>query len=300
MGRRPRKQAVLIAGPTASGKSALALETARRTGAAIINADAMQVYDVLRVVTARPSPEEMREVPHRLYGTVPPGVRFSTGDWLRAVAAILDTADLAGRPLLFVGGTGLYFHALLKGFADVPAVPAAITQRVEAQVAGLDRAGRERLLAERDPAMAARLQAHDPQRVVRALAVLEATGRSLAAFQDEARPALLAGFEIERLVLNPERSVLRERIARRFAAMFESGAVEEVEALLALDLDPCLPAMKAIGVREIADWLAGRATQEEAIERAVTATRQYAKRQRTWMRNRMGDWTWIDPLTPAR
>jgi len=300
MGRTARKQAVLIAGPTASGKSALALATARRTGAVIINADAMQVYDVLRVVTARPSPEEMREAPHRLYGTVPPGVRFSTGDWLRAVAALLDETDLAGRPLLFVGGTGLYFEALLRGFAEVPAVPAAITRQVEAEVAGLDRAGREQLLAARDPLMAARLQAHDPQRVVRALAVLEATGRSLAAFQDEARPGVLAGFEIERLVLNPERSVLRERIARRFAAMLESGAVEEVEALLGLGLDASLPAMKAIGVREIADWLAGETTQEEAIARAVTATRQYAKRQRTWMRNRMSDWAWIDPPMPGR
>ena len=299
MGRGPWKQAVLIAGPTASGKSALALARARQTGAAIVNADAMQVYDVLRVVTARPAPEEMDGVPHVLYGTVPPSARFSTGDWLRAVEAALGGRELAGRPLIFVGGTGLYFDALVNGFVEVPAVPAEVTRQAEAEVAGLDREGRARLLAERDPAMAMRLQAHDPQRVVRALSVLRATGRSLATFQGAAQSGLLGDFEIERLVLNPDRAVLRERIARRFGAMFESGAVDEVKALLALGLDPSLPAMKAIGVREIADWLEGRAGKEEAIERAVIATRQYAKRQRTWFRNRMADWTWIDPATGA-
>jgi tRNA dimethylallyltransferase len=144
--------------------------------------------------------------------------------------------------------------------------------------------------------MAARLQGHDPQRVVRALAVLKATGKSLAHFQTAVRAGLLEGFARERLVLNPDREVLRERIAHRFGSMFESGAVEEVKALLALGLDPSLPAMKAIGVREIADWLDGRISREQAIELAVTATRQYAKRQRTWFRNRMSDWTWIDPL----
>lgn len=290
---------MLIAGPTASGKSALALARARQMGAAIVNADAMQVYGVLRVLTARPSPEEMAGAPHFLYGMVAPSVRFSTGDWLRAVEAILGDPEVSGRPLIFVGGTGLYFDALLRGFAEVPTVPAEITRQVEAEVAGLDREGRARLLAARDPEMAARLQAHDPQRVVRALSVLEATGRSLASFQEAEGAGPLQGFDIERLVLNPDRQVLRERIARRFETMFEGGAVEEVKSLLALGLDPLLPAMKAIGVREIADWLAGRITQQEAIERAIVATRQYAKRQRTWFRSRMSDWTWIDPLAGA-
>lgn len=300
MGQGPQKRAVLIAGPTASGKSGLALAKARETGAAIVNADAMQVYGVLRVLTARPLPAETAGVPHLLYGTVSPHQRFSTGDWLRAVKELMQSAEVAGRPLIFAGGTGLYFDALLHGFAEVPMVPAEIIQEIENEVRGLDRVGRSRLLTERDPEMAARLQAHDPQRVVRALAVLRTTGRSLAHFQAAGQAGLLHGFALERLVLNPDREVLRERIARRFESMFEAGAVEEVKALLRLDLDPSLPGMKAIGVREIADWLAGRISREQAIELAVTATRRYAKRQRTWFRNRMGDWTWINPLAAGR
>lgn len=291
-----RKSAVLIAGPTASGKSALALQRARATDARIINTDAMQVYDVLRVVTARPSVDEMAGLPHRLYGMVHPSIRFSTGDWLRAVARLL--ADEPGRELIFVGGTGLYFDALTKGFAEVPEVSAEAIAAAEAEIEGLDRAARGALIAARDPLIAARLKAPDPQRVARALAVLAATGRSLASFQDAEQPPLLAGYDLEKLVLSPDRDVLRQRIARRFEAMFDNGAVEEVEALLALDLDPALPAMKAIGVPEIADWLAGRLSQSEAIERAIIATRQYAKRQRTWLRNRMGDWTWLQPTAP--
>lgn len=287
-----RKSAVLIAGPTASGKSALAIERARATGGVIVNTDAMQVYDVLQVVTARPSEAEMAGLPHRLYGTVHPGIRFSTGDWLRAVQQLL--AEEADRELIFVGGTGLYFDALTKGFAEVPEVPAEAMAAAEAEIAGLDRAARGALIAARDPLIAARLKAPDPQRVARALAVLSATGRSLASFQDAEQPPLLAGYDLERLVLSPDRDLLRQRIARRFEAMFESGAVAEVEALLALGLDPALPAMKAIGVPEIADWLADRLSRAEAIERAIIATRQYAKRQRTWLRNRMADWTWLD------
>ena len=285
---------MLIAGPTASGKSALALARARETCGVIINADAMQVYDTLRVVTARPSQAEMGGLPHLLYGSVPPARRFSTGDWLRAIAPLIE--EHAGRKLIFVGGTGLYFDALTSGFAEVPEVSSEITRALEAEIGELDRAARGRLIAARDPLIAARLKEPDPQRVVRALAVLQATGRSLADFQDSASPALVDKSAVERIVLNPDREVLRERIARRFAGMFENGAVDEVGALLALQLDPSLPAMKAIGVPEIAGWLAGALTEAEAIERAVIATRQYAKRQRTWFRNRMADWTWIDPL----
>jgi tRNA dimethylallyltransferase len=286
---------VLIAGPTASGKSALALERARAVGGVVINTDAMQVYDVLRVLTARPSAEEMEDVPHYLYGFIPPSVRFSTGQWLREVASLLPR--LEGQPLIFAGGTGLYFDALTKGFAAVPEIPPEFVRDAEAELAGLDRAGRAKLIAERDPDTAKLLKAPDPQRVARALAVLKATGRSLASFHAGPQSGLLEDYVLERIVLSPPVAELRERIARRFGAMFESGAVEEVKALLALKLDPSLPAMKAIGVREIADWLAGRLSQEEAIEQAIIATRQYAKRQRTWFRNRLADWTSIDPLT---
>jgi tRNA dimethylallyltransferase len=292
------KRAVLIAGPTASGKSAFALERARAGGGVIINTDAMQVYDVLRVLTARPSAAEMGEVPHYLYGVVRPSVRFSTGQWLREIEALLPS--LAGRTLIFAGGTGLYFDALTKGFAAVPEISPEFVQEAEAELAGLDRAGRAKLIAERDPETAKLLKAPDPQRVARALAVLKATGRPLASFQSGPQSGLLEDYALERIVLNPPVAELRQRIARRFGAMFESGAVEEVKALLALELDPSLPAMKAIGVREITDWLAGRLTREQAIERAIIATQQYAKRQRTWFRNRMADWTWIDPLTDFR
>ena len=279
MGRRPEKRAVLIAGPTASGKSALALDVARQQGGVIVNTDALQVYDVLQLLTARPSEIEMAGVPHRLYGAVHPSVRFSTGEWARAAAAVIEAED---RPLIFVGGTGLYFDVLTTGFADVPEVPAEALAAAAAEIEGLDRE-------------AGRLKAPDPQRVIRALAVLNATGRSLASYQDEGQRGLLDGYGLERMVLNPDRELLRQRIARRFETMFASGAVEEVQALLALELDPSLPAMKAIGVPEIAAMLAGEIEEDIAIERAVIATRQYAKRQRTWFRNRMADWNWIVP-----
>ncbi len=285
------KRAVLIAGPTASGKSALALERARQMAGAIVNTDALQVYEGLRLITARPGDAELAAAPHLLYGTVDPAGRFSTGDWARAAERIIAEAD---APLIFAGGTGLYFETLVSGFAEVPQVPDEVVAVATSEVEGLDRAGRAALIAARDPMMAARLKAPDPQRVIRALAVLAATGRSLATFQDSLHKPLLEGWEIERLVLNPPREILRERIARRFEAMLEQGAAEEVEAFLARGLDPSLPAMKAIGVREIGDWLAGRSTREEMLERAITATRQYAKRQRTWFRGRMADWNWID------
>ncbi|MGN6487762.1 MAG: tRNA (adenosine(37)-N6)-dimethylallyltransferase MiaA [Devosia sp.] len=287
------RRAVLIAGPTASGKSALALRLARERGGIIVNSDALQVYGGLRLITARPSDADLAEAPHLLYGTVPPSVRFSTGDWARAARAII--AEHPDRTLIFAGGTGLYFESLISGFAEIPHVPPEAVAAAEAEIAGLDREARGRLIAARDPAVAARLKAPDPQRVTRALAVLNATGRSLASFQDDAQHGLLEGYALEKLVLNPEREVLRQRIARRFEAMFAEGAVEEVRALLALQLDPGLPAMKAIGVPEIAAMLRGELTETEAIERAIIATRQYAKRQRTWFRGRMADWEWVTP-----
>jgi tRNA dimethylallyltransferase len=287
------KSAVLIAGPTASGKSALALRLASERDGVIVNTDALQVYEVLSLITARPSGADLAQAPHLLYGTVQPSVRFSTGDWARAAQAVIG--EHAGRTLIFAGGTGLYFESLLSGFAEIPQVPPEAVAAAEAEVVGLDHEARGRLIAARDPLIAARLKAPDPQRVTRALAVLIATGRSLASFQDEAQRGLLDGWQVERIVLNPDREVLRDRIARRFEAMFVEGAVEEVRALLLLDLDPSLPAMKAIGVPEIAAMLRGEVTQAEAIERAIIATRQYAKRQRTWFRGRMADWEWLTP-----
>ena len=284
-----QRRAVLIAGPTASGKSALALERARASGGVIINTDAMQVYGTLRIVTARPSVEDEALADHRLYGTVPAGERFSTGQWVRASQAIMGEVDPA-RELIFVGGTGLYFDALINGFADVPEISPELTLEVQQEIQVLEEAQRMALLRAEDPVTAERLKVADPQRVTRAIAVKRATGRALSSFQDDQQPGLLDRWSVERMVLAPDRDVLRERIALRFEAMFASGAVEEVEALRSMNLDPSLPVMKAIGVREISDWLDRVHSREEAITLATIATHQYAKRQRTWFRNRMSDW----------
>ncbi len=284
------KRAILIAGPTASGKSMLALDMAKSRNGVIINADSMQVYAVLDQISARPRQEALDQVKHYLYGFVSPAQRFSTGAWLRAVSLLLEGPELAGRLPIFVGGTGLYFEALTKGFTCVPEVPRAIVEEVSAEILPLNREQRQRVLAQADPEMAAQLKEADPQRLIRALSVLRATGRSLAQWQTEEQAGLLAGFELEKILLNPVRELLNSRIAARFEHMLATGAVGEVKQLLELDLDPALPAMKAIGVREITCWQGGEMSREEAIEKAVIATRQYAKRQRTWFRKHMADW----------
>ena len=253
----------------------------------------MQVYDTLQILTARPSAGDEKQADHRLYGTVPAAVRFSTGMWLEAVRGVVAATT---QPLIFVGGTGLYFDALLKGFADVPPVPEAVTLQVQQEIQHLDGPARLALLQREDPEAAARLGVADPQRLVRALAVKRATGHPLSSFQNAPQSGLLDGWQVERLVLDPDRQVLRDRIARRFETMMDAGAVEEVEALRRLDLDPSLPVMKAIGVPEIGDWLDGRISRDEAVRLATIATQQYAKRQRTWFRNRFADWPRLDPL----
>jgi tRNA dimethylallyltransferase len=296
MRRTGERSAVLIAGPTASGKTALAIEMARARGAAIVNTDSMQVYGVLDRLTARPNADELAAAEHLLFGHVDPGRRYSTGAWLADAGKVIQEAEKESRELIFVGGTGLYFDALINGFADIPPVPVKVIQAAEKEIQGLDATGRFRLLSERDPATAARIGVADPQRVVRALSVLAATGKPLSAYQGDNSTPLLEGYALEKIVLMPERGLLRRRIAERFAAMMEAGAVEEVQALLALNLDPSLPAMKAIGVKEIAAMLRGEISPDEAVELAVTATRQYAKRQSTWFRNRMGDWRFVDPF----
>jgi tRNA dimethylallyltransferase len=289
-----QRRAVLIAGPTASGKSALALARAQASGGLIVNADSMQVYSTLRVITARPSPEDEAMAEHALYGTVLPSERFSTGQWLRAVERVAAEAD-PGRELIFVGGTGLYFDALTNGFAEVPEISPGVLDAVQSELQDLAEAQRMALLTAEDPETAQRLKVADPQRVIRALAVKRQTGRPLSSFQNEQTSGPLDGWDIERMVLWPERDTLRQRIARRLEGMFNNGAVHEVEALLEQHLDPNLPAMKAIGVPEIAGWLKRALSQEEAISLATIATQQYAKRQRTWFRNRMGDWPRVLP-----
>lgn len=291
------QRALLIAGPTASGKTAYAIERAQADGALIVNTDSMQVYDVLNVLTARPSAEELAQAEHKLFGHVNPAVRYSTGAWLDDVAPLVNDAAQSGRMLIFVGGTGLYFDALINGFAQIPEIPQEVIQEVEALIQPMDEAERAAYMADKDPKMAARLQAPDPQRVARAISVMEATNRSLADWQDDDNaPSLLEGWAVEKVVLNPERELLRNRIAKRFELMMAGAAMDEVKALLALNLDPSLPAMRAIGVPELKAVLQAEMELEEATEKAITATRQYAKRQRTWFRNRMKDWRWMDPF----
>jgi tRNA dimethylallyltransferase len=281
-------KAILIAGPTASGKSALALEMARRLGGVIVNADSMQVYSILRVLTARPDEAQMEMAPHLLYGHVHPRENHSTGQWLRDVRKLAEAGAFGDRVPIFVGGTGLYFRALLGGLAPMPPIPPHISERWRRRLAQEGPQALHRMLQKEDAEAALKLKPADGQRIVRALEVLEVSGRSILAWQSEASDALVDRESAEMILLDPERKLLVERIEQRFDGMIKEGAAEEVEALLALRLDPALPAMKAIGVREIAAALDGRVGMEEAIERAKAATRQYAKRQGTWFRHQTG------------
>ena len=288
--------AILIAGPTASGKSALALDLARAHGGEVINADSMQVYDTLKILTARPDAVEMGGVPHHLYGTVPAGRAFSTGEWLRAVAPVLADIRARGRLPVFAGGTGLYFKALTEGLSEMPEVPPEIRAKWRHRLAGDGPWALHAELGSRDPDMADQLSASDGQRIVRALEIIDATGRSLASFQGGAGNGLVDPQRARKLIVEPDRAVLHDRINRRFAAMFDEGAIEEVEALLNLGLSADMPVMKAIGVPQIAALLRGELTRDEVISQASAATRQYAKRQMTWFRNQMDDsWERINP-----
>jgi len=284
---------ILIAGPTASGKSAAALVLARRLGGVVINADSMQVYSGLRVLTARPSSQDEAQAPHRLYGFVSPAEAYSVGRWLEDVGAEIDAARGAGRTPILVGGTGLYFKALLEGLAPVPDVPDDIRNRWRDEAARLTGAELHAMLAERDPVMAARLQPQDPQRIVRALEVIEATGRSLSEWQRAPVMPVLDRREVRALVVAPERETIYARCDARFAAMLEAGALDEAAALMALELDPRLPAMRALGVAALMAHLRGEIGLEEAATQVKTETRRYAKRQLTWLKSNMITWKWF-------
>ncbi|MEQ3626340.1 MAG: tRNA (adenosine(37)-N6)-dimethylallyltransferase MiaA [Celeribacter sp.] len=273
---------VLIAGPTASGKSALALTIAEQSGGVIVNADALQVFDNWRVLTARPSTEEETRAPHRLYGHVPGDAEYSVGHWLREVAPIL-AGD--ARPII-VGGTGLYFTALTEGLAEIPATPPEI--RAEADLLPLDLM-RDAL----DPASAARIDLQNRARVQRAWEVLRATGRGIAAWQDDTPPPLLPLARAQPLVMRVDRDWLNARITRRFDMMLQHGALEEARANFAT-WSPTAQSARAIGAPELIAHLKGELTLDEARERAVIASRQYAKRQRSWFRARMTAWQGVD------
>lgn len=284
------RDVVLIAGPTASGKSAHAVDLAQQTGAAIINTDSMQVYNVLQVLTARPNEAEMGKVPHHLYGHIDPSRSYSTGQWARDVKALLQLLpdDL---PLIFVGGTGLYFRALTDGLSPMPEIAPSIRAHWRERLAHDGANVLHNVLSEKDPVAAEALEPSDSQRIVRALEVLEASGKPISWWQAQPGEPLIDADNADKRVLLPERARLHDRINRRFADMTESGAVDEVKALIALDLDPALPAMRAIGVPEISQALNGELSWDEAIDRAQAATRQYAKRQMTWFRQQM-DSSW--------
>lgn len=281
--------AVLIAGPTASGKSRLALDWARRTGGVIVNADSMQVYAGLRVLTARPGPEDLAAAPHALYGHIDPSVAYSTGQWLRDAGAL--SKELDGRVPIFVGGTGLYFRALILGLSAMPDIPEHVRTRWRYKLKEEGSARLHRVLMGVDPKAAMSLQASDGQRIVRALEVLDASGRSLLDWQAEKGKPLVDTASVTKLLVTIDRDELRGRINGRFDAMLEGGALEEVRELRMRNLDAALPAMRAIGVSELSAYLDGALTLAEASERAKAATRQYAKRQLTWFRNQL-DTNW--------
>lgn len=279
--------AVLIAGPTASGKSRLAMEIAREIEGVIVNADSMQVYSTLRILTARPDEKDEAAVPHRLFGHVDPSSAYSVAQWVQDVRQL----EADGRPHVFVGGTGLYFRALTEGLSDMPAIDPAVRQ--EWRTALLQRGAEaiHRDLAARDPRAAQRLRPSDGQRIVRALEVFEMSGRSILDWQGERSAPIVDAGKARKIVLSPDRERLRANIDGRFDEMIAKGAMDEVRALLARNLSPSLPAMKAIGVRELGEVLEGRLELPVAIERAKAATRQYAKRQDTWFRNQLpADW----------
>jgi len=281
---------ILIHGPTASGKSALAIEVARRLGGEIINADSMQVYRDLQVISARPTEEEMAGVPHHLFGHVDAATRFSTGEWLEAARAVIKRLERQNKHAIFVGGTGLYLLALTQGLSDIPPVPDEIRAEVKAinDAEGAD--GLRARLMPHDPELAERLGTGDRQRLARAYEVWLATGRSLTDFQTERQPPALEEGRWMGIALTPPRAALYKKIDRRFEGMLMQGAMAEARALVARGLDPELPVMKACGVPWLAAFARGELSPEEAAENAKRDTRRYAKRQFTWIGRQFPFW----------
>ncbi len=273
----------------------MGVRVAKALGGAVVNADSMQVYRDLRILTARPTPDEEREVRHRLYGHVDGAVNYSVGRYLEDAARLIGGAEAAGERLIFVGGTGLYFKALLEGLSRIPPVPQAIRNAVRAESEGRPTPELHARLAAGDPETARGLAAHDRLRILRALEVLAAIGQPLSAFRGQKQPGPLAGADPVKIFLAPDRAALRERIDRRFEAMIAGGALEEARALGARGLDPALPIMRAHGVPALLAHLRGEMTLHEATVVGQADTRRYAKRQFTWFRHQMPGWTWLEP-----
>jgi tRNA dimethylallyltransferase len=292
-------QIILIAGPTASGKSALALQLAEQLRGVIINADSMQVYRDLRIITARPTPAEDKRVPHRLYGHVDAAENYSVGRWFSEAADALTEPLQQGRSAIVVGGTGLYFSTLTRGIAAVPPIPPEIRRQVRDRLAteGIEKLQAE--LAARDPAAAARLKPGDRARITRALEVVLATGRSLTDWHGDNKPARVDIVRAAKIFLMPDRDELGCRIDARFDNMMAEGALEEARALAARNLDPNLPAMKAHGVPWLIRHLKGEITIAEAVTQSKRDTRRYTKRQATWFRNQLPQFAWVEPQHAA-
>jgi tRNA dimethylallyltransferase len=291
--RAPSQRAVLIAGPTASGKSALALRLAEELGGTIINADSMQVYRDLRIITARPTPQDEARVPHLLYGHVDAAENYSVGRWCVDAGAALAAVERAGRLPVVVGGTGLYFKALTRGLAAVPPVPSDIRAAVRARLAAAGAGPLYAELRDRDPATARRLMPGDRARIARALEVVMATGRSLADWHADGMKPTLDPDRAIKVFLDVDRAELYRRIDARFDAMVAAGALEEVRALGRRGLDAALPAMKAHGVPWLIRHLAGEIDLATAAAEAKRDTRRYTKRQATWFRHQLPDWPWV-------
>ena len=289
------KVAVLIAGPTASGKSALALAVAERIGGIIVNTDSMQVYRDLAIITARPRAAETARAPHLLYGHVDAAENYSVGRFLRDAATALEAARVQRRVPIFTGGSGLYFKALIAGLAAIHPVPPDVRTAVRSRLEALGPAALHAELSRRDPVAAARLRPTDRTRVTRALEVVEATGRSIVEWQHDGMLPLLDVARVAKIFLAPDREALYRRIDARFDVMLSAGALDEVQALAARRLDPRLPAMKAHGVPWLVRHLAGDMPLAAAAAEAKKDTRHYAKRQFTWFRHQLADWPTIDP-----
>lgn len=285
----------LIAGPTASGKSALGQALAQTTGGEIVNADSMQLYAGLRVITAGPGPDELAAAPHHLFGVVDAADGWSVGKWLRAATEVIDEIQARGRDIVVVGGTGLYFSALTKGLAEIPEIPVEARNIAAAEFEAMGEEAFRARLAEVDPAATTRIAPADRQRLSRAWEVYAATGTALTDHQASATGALPAG-SWTAVALEPPREAVYGRCDARLEQMVAAGALAEVATLMARDLDPALPAMKAVGVRELAAHLRGEMDLPTAIAAAAQETRRYAKRQMTWMRGQMSDWPRIDAL----
>ena len=293
---------ILIAGPTASGKSAYAINLARQYNGVIINTDSMQVYQQLQIVTARPDEQELLQCPHLLYGHRDGRERYSVALWLGEAEQALEQAKREKKTPIFVGGTGLYFKSLTEGLSPVPVLDPDIRQKwrdfmlikthADDEGVGDDEQSLHRELVKRDPVAAAQLRPSDHQRLIRALEVIDSTGKSILEWQAKDKgKAIISGENVQKILLMPERSQLHVRINDRFDKMVLTGALEEVKQLLGQRIDPSLPIMKAIGVPQFANFLSGEVTMDEAVDKAKAATRQYAKRQSTWFNNQFDkDW----------